>query len=332
MATSRVGGTKGLLTGSVGGDTYYVQNDGNGNITQVVQQKKTTHTNTKTTRLAVQQMCTAIIEAMMRDLKPLIKISFQSAKNKTTSCNMFSQQGLMTLAQACRQHWYDNSDFYFPYKSEKAAVSGPFLLSSGSLPYNAFQGFGSIEDYSRSLAVESKPSWILDYNGAGVWFSAGKNVNTVGEFMKANRLTYSTMIGAAAFYEYINIETEKTYVGYKVALISINPEISPSSAISENALRALFRIQTKDPFSFLFNPKNNDCVVGSFFLDRDREYTMQSGAAFTRDYYLGRLYISDSIFHPLSGSRYPYITNQYPSQVLWSWLDLDTAQIIDYPW
>ena len=141
MAISRVGGTHGLLKGSVGNDTYLIVKSPNGDYTQVVQAKKTTHTDTKTVRLAVQQMCTAIVEAMMRDLKPIIKYSFQSAKNKTTSVNMFSQFALRSLANDCRSYWFQDGDFYYPDAGARTPVAGPFILSSGTLPYNCFSNY-----------------------------------------------------------------------------------------------------------------------------------------------------------------------------------------------
>lgn len=332
MATSRVGGTKGLLTGSVGSDTYYVQNDGNGNITQIVQQKKTAHTNTKTVRLAVQQMCTAIIEAMMRDLKPLIKISFQSAKNKTSSCNMFSQYNLRLLAQDVRQHWYDSGEFYYPQRRFFSPVAGPFTLSCGSLPFNAFAGVGTPETWDRQVNILPRPGWAFGHSGVCVWFKCPAYLQTIGQFMKYNRLSYSSVICAAGFYDFIDTDNDKTQSGYIYAIISINPMVSSNSPISEDSLSSLFIITASWPITFHFLDLNRDVVVGAMRKDDFKLYTIFSYAAFTRDYYNGRLLISDSQFLTAPESSWPYELGSTPASSLWSWLNLEFPQKIDYPW
>lgn len=332
MAVSRVGGTKGLLTGSVGSQTYYVINEGNGVYRQVVQAKKTPTPTKRTLRLATQQMCTAIVEAMMRDLKPLIKFSFQAAKTKAQSTNMFSQQNLMLIAQACRQHWFDNGDFYFPQKGESACIAGPFMLSSGSLPYNSFDGIGTEIDYNRTC---NSGDWLPlspYYKGAFIWFKAKRQYSTVGEFMKDHGLTYTTTFGVAYFWEKSVEETEKITTGYRYAIIGFNPSVPATAPYNEVNLSKLFLFDKQADKNLVFNYHNNDVCAGNWWFDENDETIVWSYAAFTRDYYKGRLYISDSYFVPGHGLEFPYYLNQYPSIQLESWGEGEIPNPAPYPW
>lgn len=332
MAISRVGGTHGLLKGSVGNDTYLIVKSPNGDYTQVVQAKKTTHTDTKTVRLAVQQMCTAIVEAMMRDLKPIIKYSFQSAKNKTTSVNMFSQFALRSLANDCRSYWWQDGDFYYPDAGARTPVAGPFILSSGTLPYNCFSNYLSAVDYIDSLPISQKPSSHVFMNGGVVIFKTDSSDITIADFMKRNRLQYSSQIFVAFFTQKIDSDTEKITNKYHYAMITLNPRVRKDALISEETLMSLFVVQQTDNYGLAFNDKNRDLIAGALWDDRLVETDVVSIAAFSRDIYVGKTLVSDSKFIPTIGRQWPYYSHNMPAVQLWSWMHASPGTIYDYPW
>lgn len=332
MAVSRVGGTKGLISGSVGDNTYLIVKNPSGVYTQVVQQKKTTHANTKTERLAVQQMCTAIVEAMMRDIKPIIKYSFQSARNVTSSVNTFSQFALLALSQDCKANWFQSGDFYYPDKGTHTPVAGPFTLSSGSLPYNAFQSVQSVVDYVNALPVEQKPSALLFMNGVAAILSPRPSDKTIGDFMYSNRLTYTSQIFVACFTERIDSDKEKVYNQYHYAVVSVNPRVLRDAPISVDTLSSLFSVKSSDEFGLMVNPINLDVVAGAFWYDRLLETDVVSVGGFTRDLYMGKWLVRSSKFVPATGRSWPYYSNAMPAVQLWSWMGGKPSQIYDYPW
>lgn len=332
MAISRIGGTHGLLKGSVGDDTYLIVKSPSGSYTQIVQQKKTTHTDTKTERLAVQQMCTAIVEAMMRDLKSIIKVSFQSAKNKTASVNMFSNFALRSLANDCKNYWFQDGDFYYPDAGSKTPVAGPFILSSGTLPYNSFSEVLSAHQYVDNLPVSLKPSEHVFMNGGVVVFKTGDADKSIGDFMARNRLQYTTQVFVAFFTEKIDADTEKVYNRYRYAMISLNPRVRKDEPISIESLKALFVVQQADDYGLVVNDKNLDVIAGAMWDDRILETDIVSIAAFTRDNYQGKTLIHDSKFMPTSGRQWPYYHQNMPAVQLWSWMGARPGTIYDYPW
>lgn len=332
MAQSRIGGTKGLLSGSVGDNTYLIVKNPSGSYSQVVQQKKTTHANTKTERLAVQQMCTAIVEAMMRDIKPIIKLSFQSAQNKSQSVNAFSQFALQALAQDCKNNWYQSGDFYYPDKGSHTPVAGPFTLSSGSLPYNAFHSVRSVQEYYNALPFAQKPPQLLTTNGGVAILKKGAADSTIGDFMKSNRLQYATQIMIAFFTETIYADTEKVVNLYHYAQVSLNPRVSRDLPISVESLAALFLVDSSDDMGVFVNPRNLDVLVGSMWRDPDLLSDVVSIGGFTRDLYMGKVLVRFSKFEPTGGRSWPYYARAMPAVSLWSWMGGRQSQIYEYPW
>lgn len=332
MASSRVGGTKGLMSGSVGQQTYYIIKSDDGRYYQRVQAKKEYHTDNKTLRLATQRMCTAIIEAMMRDLKPIAKMAFQSAKNKTQSVNAFSSFNLRLLAQDCRQHWDNAGDFYYPAQGEKAAVAGPFYLSSGSLKYDAFEAVWHFPDWYNSFPVGHKPDCSPFMNGVCVSFTCSPLNLTVGDFLKENRLQFTTGIYLAAFWHHFDAETERESNGYKMACVNINPRVRDSEPITEEIIKSLFVVQSTDKVQVVYNPHTRGVAVGSLFEDTNLEYTIYSIGAFTRDYDYGRICVSSHKFVPAGTQSWPYIINAYPAMQLYGWMDMPQSWIAPYPW
>lgn len=332
MAYSRVGGTKGLMSGSVGQQTYYIIKSEDGKYYQRVQAKKEYHSDSITLRLATQRMCTAIIEAMMRDLKPLAKMAFQSAKNKTQSVNAFSSFNLRLLAQDCRQHWDNTGAFYYPVQGEKAAVAGPFYLSSGSLKYDAFEKVWHFPEWYRSFPVGQRPAGAAFLNGVCVSFTCSPSAQTVGDFLDENRLRYTTGIYVAAFWHHVDAGSKKETNGYKIAIINVNPKVQLSEPISQSVIESLFIVQSSDDVQVVYNPFTRGVAVGSLFVDVNSEYTIYSIGAFTRDYNFGRVCVSSHKFELASTGSWPFILNAYPALQLYSWMDMPQSWIAPYPW
>ena len=114
MAISRVGGTKGKLSGQVGSTIYQIRKNADGTFTQIAYNKGERTETTFSPKLQAQRMCMGMVESLMKQLKPLIGISFQAGTNKTKSCNAFSAANLRLVQRDCMEHWYANNKFVFP--------------------------------------------------------------------------------------------------------------------------------------------------------------------------------------------------------------------------
>ena len=113
MASGRVGGTKSLKSGKVGDTVLGIVQEPNGSYAQKVSAYVPTKPQTQTVKLAVQQMCTAMVQAMMRDLKPLAKVAFQSGANKAKSLNAYSCFNLLKVAREAKDYLNETHDFEF---------------------------------------------------------------------------------------------------------------------------------------------------------------------------------------------------------------------------
>ena len=87
MAVGRVGGTKSLISGQVGNTIYQIVPDGDGGYSQKVMAKPESYRYTNTDKQALQRMKICVVETAMKQMKRLLGISFQSARNKTASVN-----------------------------------------------------------------------------------------------------------------------------------------------------------------------------------------------------------------------------------------------------
>lgn len=336
MASGRVGGTKSKISGSVGSLTFKIVPNGDGTYTQIVGEKKQIYTQTKTSRLAVQQMCTAIVETMMKSLKNVLSYSFQSAANKSKSLNAFSTFNLAILAQDCRQHWYEQGDFYYPLKKTFEPVCGPFLLSSGTLPYSCFKSLGYFSDpRSWGYALE-KESGIVNLNGSAVYFEIPANGTTIADFMKYNHLTQTSVIFIASHvtFEHHDDKTDEDYQSdeWIYAKISINPQVSSKSKISETVLISLFGVDGSYSVGSFYCPKAGGILVGLIWEDRYQSDQVNAHGAFSIDYVAGRKLIQSSKIIPAGISSWPIIRGFTPARSLHSWMGEPYSGDWPYPW
>ena len=117
MASGRVGGTRSRVTGQIGSEVYRVVRNADGTYTQFVSAKGQQTSTYTTPKLQVQRMITAMVESMMKQLKPVARISMQSGANKSKSLNAFSSFNLHLVAQDCKAHWYGDNTFVYPRHS-----------------------------------------------------------------------------------------------------------------------------------------------------------------------------------------------------------------------
>ena len=142
MASGRVGGSRSKISGLVGSEVYKIVRNPDGSYSQVVQTKGSYTVNTTTPKLQAQRMMVSMVEALMHDLTPVAKISWQSGANKSKSLNAFSSFNLQLVARDCKANWYGGGRFEYPMRrwwiSGEWDSVGPWMLSSGTLNRNLF--------------------------------------------------------------------------------------------------------------------------------------------------------------------------------------------------
>lgn len=322
MASGRVGGTKSLKSGKVGDSVLQIVENPDGTYSQVISQYVPTKAQTKTIKLAVQQMCTAMVQAMMRDLKPLGSVGFQSGTNKSKSLNAFSSYNLYKVAREAKDYWSETHDFEFATKGERMKVGGRWILSSGTLKYDCFGGYFGDGFNASWIDTQVRFSWAQ----FGVWFAKRNEYTTIGAWMDSYKLTYSTEIWIGVYYSNQNEDSEGQYC---YCQITLNPKVGRSLPNTEANLENLIQFKSNKwgvkgwcrPTEYMTNRRHALCV--GFRTDAGEEdFVAIMGKAFTITYINGRKQISSAVMDWLKSNHdVEWGYWRYPANCVSSWTD-----------
>lgn len=333
MASGRVGGTKSLKSGKVGDEVLGIVQEPGGSYSQKVSAYVPTKAQTQTVKLAVQQMCTAMIEAMMKQMKPLAKVAFQSAANKSKSLNAFSSYNLMLLAREAKDYWNEVHEFEFAEKGERIRTGGRYILSSGSLQYDCFDGYfgGAFPDTWVDPLVRVAS---MEF---GVFFLMPPNGWTIGQFMNRLKLTYSTEIWLA---QYATNQEEDVEGEYTYIQVTLNHNVRQNDLATEESVKALFQIQSNKwgysgfcrPTAYRPNWKHAFCI--GFWRSEDNiNYVPVFGKAFTITYVNGRKMISSARLDYLNSDHdLEWGYWRYPASCVSSWTNPKVPAPVPYPY
>lgn len=324
MAKARVGGTKSKIRGQVGDIVYQVKRNDDGTYTQYTYLKGQRTEEVLTPRLQAQRMCMAIVESMMRDLKPVARISFQWAKTKTASLNAFSSNNLRLVQRDCQEHWYGNNVFLFPYRHRTDMQikdeGGPFMLSAGSLSYNLYDVI--VDDVLQHYQMQGVNP--MTHHFLGLVFNCNVGTDTLDDLLQAHKMTLLDTVCFCVYREYFDFETDpddpKVYYKHEFVIATFNQFIPGSSVLTPDVLKSLFVIDTKwqaEVFIRIdgkgFGIGHSMCEVG----DEERQYYM---GAFSISYYSGKKLISTSFYTTDDGGVQPWLMNEYPANNFGSWM------------
>lgn len=333
MASGRVGGTRSKIRGQVGDIIYQVVREDDGRYIQISYGKPEDVTATITPRLQAQRMCTCMVEALMRDLRPVGNISMQSAANKSKSLNAFSSFNLQLVAQDCKNHWYNGNRFYYPYTSNIGTPSeqlgGEYLLSSGTWQYN---GFDAVVHLTEPWNVWQNAAYF-GKRFAGIKFNLLATPETVAHFLQRHYLTLLDRMVFACFHDWWAdnpIGEERVYnTQHSYLFCDINSGIGQGLIISPEVLANLFRF---DSDWDVFAKVSDDCrayYIG-FLIDNENDdaYFYTEGA-FTISKMEGKAKISSSYLREVPDAEGQYFLHQAPCDVMGSWMG--TPSVKPYP-
>lgn len=333
MASGRVGGTRSKIRGQVGDIIYQVIKNPDGTYTQVSYGKPEDVTSSITPRLQAQRMCTSMVEALMRDLKEVGRISMQSAANKSKSLNAFSSYNLQLVARDCKTNWYNGNKFYYPSTnnigSPSEQLGGEYLLSSGTWQYN---GFDEIVHVDNPWEIWQNATY-LGKRFAGLRFRILDQPETVAAFLNRHFMSFLDRLVFACFHDWWEDDPqseERIYnTRHSYVFLDINSGIGHGLPINAETLGSLFRFQSDwDVFARL-SDDGKDYYVGLLIdnlVDDAYFYTL---GGFTISKLEGKTKISSSYLQPLPDAQDNYFLGQAPADVFGSWMG--TPRVKPYP-
>lgn len=174
MARSRVGGSRGLLSGRVGDVVYAITRDSSGGFRQSLSSYNPNPFNPSTELQICARASMACIERAMFTYYAVIQNAFQNCAAGEQSVNEFSRLNYQDIRQYFDLTYADEDNpetpYDYPFKSNTMARGGRFLISNGSLLSDGRFVYGYI--------LGQRPQFYF-------YDSASRPNQTLGEWMKA---------------------------------------------------------------------------------------------------------------------------------------------------
>ena len=336
MAVSRIGGTSGKLRGQLGSDIYQIKNNGDGTFTQIVYQKGERTESVFTPKLQAQRMCTGMVESLMKALKPLIGISFESGRTKTMSCNAFSAANIRLVQRDCMEHWYGNNKFIYPWHFKTyidfSELGGPYMISSGSLNRNLFDEC-IFDDFGNVKWLDMPFPFTYLY---GLVFKCRIGVDTVESFRQAHKMTILDKVCFAGFEDWLDYETDpddpKSLYSHDWFVAEFNRSIPSTAIMTPEVIKALFKISGSKTPAVYIAKDSSKFIIGQA-LDNWRtaaEYYYWAG--FSISHASGKKKISTSFYDNDWTHGEPYIYHREPAEMFGSWMGEPQRKPYPSPW
>ena len=330
MASGRVGGTRSKIRGQVGDVIYQVVRNDDGTYTQISYGKPEDVTATITPRLQAQRMCTCMVEALMRDLKEVGRISMQNAANKSKSLNAFSSFNIQLVAADCKQHWYGGNKFYYPYTNNIGTPSeqlgGEFLLSSGTWQYNGFDEVVHLLDPENVW----RNAYYLGKRFAGIRFSIGSEPETVATFLNRHYLTLLDRMVFACFHDWWKVDPDVEerihYTKHSYIFVDVNTGIGQGTLISETVLKDLFITTSDMEVLCKMSDDGRSYYIGFLIDNKNNDAFFYTEGAFTISKMEGKAKISSSFLNQVPEDEGQYFLGQAPADVFGSWMGEPTKK------
>lgn len=332
MAKGRVGGTKAKIRGQVGNTIYQLKKAEDGSYTQHSYAKGERVETQPSSRLQAHRMCMAMVESMMKDLKPIASFSFESGETEGQSINAFSSKNVARVVADCRAHWYEGNLFVYPFHHrsdiETRDLGGVYQISDGSGPENVFN-----EDFwSDHAARDFKGVTDLDAQFYGVRFECVLGMMTMAQFMKAHNMTRQDIVVFCFFREWVdssNPDDPEEYQQHEYCIAQLNPAIPDDAVITSQIAPYLFEIKSSAPCVCLAARDSWSVALGRLTDMHNLNEYVYYQAAFSVSYSTGKKRITTSVYHNPDGCDDPWLLGRAPANVFASWMDVETRG--DFP-
>lgn len=302
MARSRVGGTRGLLSGKYAQQVYTIRQSADGGYQQVISAVPEGTPSADSPTLARQRMIMSVVERAMGLFRDIVQHSYEGYSDPDLAVAEWSRENIKLVTDDVNEHWDGLSEFSYTVRGSVGASFGRFQISKGSLTY-AWFGQSAV-DYRE--------------NGRGDFYTWGFNSPiTVREFKEYNRFEtgdYYTMVVL-----FRGREPYTNWVGYYRILVTDkvadNAILTTANAMQLLEFTGNFNLdvtfnQTRSSYHFSYNTADSHRACQTL------------GWGFIRSAYRNgkwlkstsklRVYITDPDYRP-------YIPVLNPSEVWDSW-------------
>lgn len=333
MATGRVGGTRSKIAGQVGSEIYQVRKNPDGSYSQIVYAKGERVETETSEVLQAQRMVTCIVEAAMRDLKPVGQISMQAYTAKTKSLNAFASFNLKLVADDCKANWYGNNRFYYPVRSMKGApneqLGGRFMLSSGTLQADVFDDILHYYDAAGNVSGD----WNIHDVFAGVKFLIPPEVTTVGQFLKYHRMTRLDNVVFVVFHDWVeeNQETgeDQQFTRFSHLIAQVNPAVRDDEILTSDVWEKLFVWESDWRSCARLAKDGSFGLLGTMHDTYDLDEHITFWGAFTISYITGKKEVTSAYLLGDDTGDEPYYADAAPADVFYSWMN--QPRLIPWP-
>lgn len=333
MASGRVGGTRSKIRGQVGDVIYQVVRNADGTYTQISYGKPEDVTQTITPRGQAQRMCTAIVEALMRDLKPIGRICMQAGANKSKSLNAFSSYNLQLVARDCKAFWNGGGKFYYPQTgmigTPSEQMGGAFMLSAGTWQYTGFDSLAFSVEVQRIWPYQ----WAFGKWFAGLRFSVRLGQETVGDFLKRHFMSPLDTVCFACFHDWYDWgqspEDPTWYTRHSYIIAQVNSTMPHETMLTRDVLLDLFSIESDWDVEADVSDDGKDFYIGILVDQANKEEYIYTYGGFIISYLEGKKKISSSSFVLVPEYSGRYFAGHSPADVFGTWMG--TPAVKPYP-
>lgn len=332
MASGRVGGTKSKVSGQIGSEIYQIVRNDDGTYSQVVMAKGVKTVITVTERGRAQQMCTAMIESLMAELKAIGSVSFQSGANKSKSLNAFSSFNLRRVADDCKANWYSGNRFFYPTARATKNPGGLYMLSSGTLQREMYDKLVTYYDNPDDVP----PIYPYAYTFIGLRVNIPRSVQTIGDLLRVKQWTRRDSMHFVFCHERIQWkeegESKIVREGHDYISVQLAANLSDNTPVSAESLQALFGITASFDYYYLYDEQDSavwigyndsDAIVDPNFTDRIFFY-----GAFSIMYGSGKKQVSSHNMVTQGSESEGYLEGNAPTNVFSTWMGQSYGQ----PW
>lgn len=183
MARSRVGGSKGLLSGKLGDVIYSITRNSDGSFRQVIGANPESRFNPNTDAQACARMTMGMIERAMFTFRDFMGTGFEGVDPGTNSVSKFSEVNYNEIREEILQYWdmpdWTEWNYDFPKKGQTVPKDGEFIISQGSIrwdglvycvPATTNRRYFEVECLSRGVQPTVR-HWLASHNlKAGMQF------------------------------------------------------------------------------------------------------------------------------------------------------------------
>jgi len=324
MASGRVGGTKSKVSGTIGSEVYSLRRNPDGTYSQVISAKPESTTYTNTEKQAAQRMVTAMIEALMRDLTPVARISMQSGINPSKSLNAFSSFNLNKVREDMIANWYGNQKFVYPIKDSDVKLGGIYTISAGTL--QLMKGEVSNIGYSYDGWGLNRHKWFN--KRVNHWVGMQKRCmcsdDTLGTLLRESNMQRTDVFVSVCNREYFifNPELEEDEIVYKYdyVIAKLKDTLPDSTSLGELESDDVWEVTTNCDAIFHFCKDELLFTVGSGIPFDNHDDHILYYANFMISRRDGMKKISSSVFKNVYGGESTWLIGHAPTNVFYSWL------------